>query len=262
MGNWQYLSFDEFRTGISRLKEEGIPLIVGVGALNTSEAEQRVRTAVDLRADALMLLPAITGLTAGEFQEHHFATLLLAAGNTPCIVYNNPNAYGFSMPTSMFHRLRATHPHLVAFKESGGKDALTAAAQDFSQDRDCELGVGLDTMVYHGVVNCGASFCIAGVANFLPRECLRLWELCEAGRTDADSRRLARELDEALMPLFELDADPRLVLWYKAAMTYRGHDGYVDHRPSYARLTEPQVGHLRRLLDDFDAWWKTWEGAE
>ena len=59
--------------------------------------------------------------------------------------------------------------------------------------------VGVDTQVFHGFVNCGACGAITGIGNVLPREVLRLVELCErAAKGDAEARRLALELESAL----------------------------------------------------------------
>ena len=61
--------------------------------------------------------------------------------------------------------------------------------------------VGVDTEVFHGFVNCGASGAITGIGNVFPHEVLRLVELCEgAAKGDVEARRLALELDSALDP--------------------------------------------------------------
>ena len=56
--------------------------------------------------------------------------------------------------------------------------------------------VGVDTQVFHEIVNCGASGAITGIGNVFPREVLRLVELCErAAKGDPEARRLALELE-------------------------------------------------------------------
>ena len=65
--------------------------------------------------------------------------------------------------------------------------------------------VGVDTQVFHGYVNCGAQGAITGIGNALPKVVLHLIELCKLAATgDFEARRLAQELESALMVPFDL----------------------------------------------------------
>jgi 4-hydroxy-tetrahydrodipicolinate synthase len=70
----------------------------------------------------------------------------------------------------------------VGFKEFGGADSLTYAAEHItSGDDDLALMVGVDTQVFHGFVNCGAVGAITGVGNALPEQVLRSSRTVSAG---------------------------------------------------------------------------------
>jgi dihydrodipicolinate synthase/N-acetylneuraminate lyase len=89
--------------------------------------------------------------------------------------------------------------------------------------------VGVDTNVYHGFVNCGATGAITGIGNALPREVLHLVDLCKkAAAGDAKARVQAKELEEALGVLSSFDEGPDLVLYYKHLMVLNGDDEYTS----------------------------------
>ncbi len=92
-------------------------------------------------------------------------------------------------------------------------------------------------------VNCGACGVITGIGNVLPREVLRLVELCErAAKGDAQARRLALELESALGPLSVFDEGVDLVLYFKRLMTLVGHDEYALQ---LERLRRPRARRRR-----------------
>ena len=83
----------------------------------------------------------------------------------PAVIYNSPY-YGFETKADLFFSLREKFSSLVGFKEFGGADSLSYAAENItSQDESLILMAGVDTQVYHGFVNCGATGAITGVGN-------------------------------------------------------------------------------------------------
>ena len=101
--------------------------------------------------------------------------------------------------------------------------------------------VGVDTQVFHGIVNCGASGVITGIGNVLPREVLRLVELCQrAAKGEPKARRLALELEGALAPLSVFDEGVDLVLYFKRLMTLQGHEEYALQLNAFDVLSPSQ----------------------
>ncbi|MCA9261564.1 MAG: dihydrodipicolinate synthase family protein, partial [Planctomycetales bacterium] len=161
-----------------------------------------------------------------------------------------------------FFRLRREYPNLIGFKEFGGADSLSYAAEHItSGDPHLTLMVGVDTQVYHGFVNCGAAGAITGVGNALPAEVLRLVELSQrAASGDPTARRLAAELDAALHVLSTFDEGPDLVLYYKQLMVLEGHAAYERQIYATDALSPSQKAHLHSQWSLFRGWWDAWPG--
>ncbi len=260
MGDWPLLTDAERMEGVARLCAAGVPVVVGTGAVNTSVAVAHARHAAEVGALGLMVIPRVLSrgpsITA---QKAHFEAILSAAPDLPAVIYNSPY-YGFATRADLFFALRAAHPNLVGFKEFGGFDDLRYAAENItSQDADVTLMIGVDTAVYHGFVNCGATGAITGIGNALPREVLHLVALCQrAAQGDAEARLRARELDEAMGVLSSFDEGPDLVLYYKHMMVMNGENAYRLHFNESDALSPAQQGYVERQYDLFRAWYKDW----
>ncbi|MFO1106007.1 MAG: dihydrodipicolinate synthase family protein [Amaricoccus sp.] len=260
MGDWPLLTDAQRMEGVERLVKAGIPVIVGTGAVNTASAVAHAAHAAKVGAAGLMVIPRV--LSRGNVivaQKAHFKAILAAAPALPAVIYNSPY-YGFATRADLFFALRAEHPNLIGFKEFGGNDDLSYAAEHItSQDPDVTLMIGVDTAVYHGYVNCGATGAITGIGCVLPREILHLGALCQAAaRGDATARRLAKELDDALLVLAKVDAGPDLVLYFKHMMVLKGNPEYALHFNETDVLAPSQRGFIESQLALFDAWYADW----
>jgi 1-pyrroline-4-hydroxy-2-carboxylate deaminase len=263
MGEWPLLDDDERKTGVRLLVEAGVPVIVGTGARNPRLAAAHAQHAREVGAAGLMVLPRV--LSRGNSpaaQEAHFSRVLAAAGDLPAVIYNSPH-YGFQTRADLFFALRRRFPNLVGFKEFGGADALSSAAEFItSGDPDLALMVGVDTQVVHGFVRCGAVGAITGIGNALPQPVLRLVALCRrAAGGDVEARRLALELDEALRVLATFDEGPDLVLHYKLLMVLEGHSAYELHLDADDELSVSQRAFTTAQWKLFRDWWAAWPGA-
>ena len=262
MGDWPLLDDRQRMLGTERLVAAGVPTIVGTGAQNPARAAALARHAGDAGADGLMVIPRVLSRgTSPAAQRAHFAGILAAAPDVPAVIYNSPY-YGFETRRDLFFDLRRDHPNLVGFKEFGGADSLSYAAEHItSGDPGLSLMVGVDTQVVHGFVNCGARGAITGVGNALPNEVLRLVALCEqAAAGDAESLCLARELDQSLAVLSRFDEGPDLVLYYKHLMVLEGNSEYRHHLNASDRLSATQQAFIETEWRRFRNWWACWPG--
>jgi 1-pyrroline-4-hydroxy-2-carboxylate deaminase len=243
--------------------ETGVPVVVGTGAQSPRRAAAHAAHARKVGAAGLMVIPRLMSRgTSPAAQRAHFAGVLKAGGNLPAVIYNSPY-YGFQTRADLFFDLRREHSNLVGFKEFGGAESLTYAAEHItSGDPSLSLMVGVDTQVFHGFVRCGAVGAITGVGNALPKPVLRLIELCEqAARGDGAARHLAEELDNALQVLSTFDEGPDLVLYYKQLMVLEGHEEYSWHFNETDRLSTSQRDFLESQWRQFKEWWNNWPGA-
>lgn len=264
MGDWPLLTDEQRMEGVARLVDAGLPVVVGTGAVNTRSAVAHAAHAARVGATGLMLIPRVLSRGSSlDAQRHHFKAILSAATDLPAVIYNS-QYYGFATRADLFFALRAEHPNLVGFKEFGGAGPLRYAAENItSQDPDVTLMIGVDTAVYHGFVNCGATGSITGIGNALPAEVLLLTDLClKAAQGDALARRRARELDDALGVLSSFDEGPDLVLFYKHLMVLNGDEEYRLHFNETDALSDAQRNYAEAQYALFRAWFADWTKRE
>jgi len=248
MGDWPLLTDAQRMEGVEHLVQAGYPVIVGTGAVNSAAAVAHAAHAQKVGAAGLMVIPRV--LSRGNSpvaQRHHFKAILSAAPDLPAVIYNSPY-YGFETKADLFLALRAEHPNLVGFKEFGGAEAMTYAAEHItSADESVILMAGVDTGVYHGYVKCGATGTITGIGNVLPTEILHFVALAKAAA--------AGDLD-ALLSSWDEGTD--LVLYYKHMMVLQGDPEYTLHFNPTDALTPSQRAWAETQLHQFRTWYAEW----
>lgn len=263
MGDWPLLTDSQRQEGVARLAQAGVPVVVGTGAQNPKIAAEHAAHAQKVGAAGLMVIPRVLSRgTSTSAQRSHFAGILSAAKNLPAVIYNSPY-YGFQTKADLFFDLHKQFPNLVGFKEFGGAESLSYAAEHITTGNpNLALMVGVDTQVFHGFVRCGAVGAITGVGNALPRQVLRLIDLCKkAAAGCVESRRLAQELDSALAVLSKYDEGPDLVLYYKHLMVLEGNPQYIHHFNTSDALSLSQKAFLEEQWKQFKSWWSQWPGS-
>lgn len=265
MGDWPLLTDEERMTGVKALVDAGIKTIVGTGAQNTRIAVTHATHARKIGAHGLMVIPRVLSRGHSPAAQHNHFTAILEAGGPglPAVIYNSPH-YGFETKADLFFKLNTQYPQLIGFKEFGGAAALTYAAEHITTgDNDLTLMVGVDTQAYHGFVNCGASGAITGVGTAMPKEILKMVDLCKrAAKGEATARRHAQELNEAMTVLCTFDEGTDLVLYYKRLMVLEGNENYQHQIYSDDKLSLSQQAHIDSQHTLFKNWWNSWEGKE
>ncbi len=262
MGDWPLLTDEQRRSGVERLVSAGIPVVVGTGAQSPARAAEHAAHAASVGAAGLMVIPRVLSRGASlAAQRDHFDGVLGAAPDLPSVIYNSPH-YGFETRADLFFQLRTDHPNLIGYKEFGGRDSLSYAAEHItSGSPDLDLLVGVDTQVVHGVVFCGALGVITGIGNVLPDAVLTLIRLARAAAGgDPTALRLALELEQALGPLSQFDEGTDLVLFYKHLAVLAGHPDYEHHVNPTDALTDSQRRYAAEQFDRFCRWWSNWDG--
>jgi len=260
MGDWPLLTDEQRQEGVYSLTNAGIPVIVGTGAQNTLKASLHSKHALENGAIGLMIIPRVLSRgSSPSAQKNHFESILEAGRGLPSVIYNSPY-YGFETKADLFFNLREKYPQLVGFKEFGGAAALSYAAENITEaQEELALVVGVDTQVFHGIVNCGAIGVITGIGNVIPEAVLKLYELStEASNGSAKSRQLALELNDALKVLSTFDEGPDLVLFYKYLLKLKGEDEYNFNFNESDKLSESQSTFAKKQFKLFNEWWKVW----
>ncbi len=224
---------------LARALPGAVPVVAAVGALRTAEAVDLARGATASGARGLLVLPPyVYRGDSREIREHFRA--VIRATDLPCMLYNNPGAYGVDVEPERILELVEEHPQLTGVKESSGDVRRVSAIRALLGER-VDVAVGLDDCVLEGVAS-GAVGWVAGLANALPEESRALFDAC----TGSDRRR-AHEIYRWFLPLLRLDTRPKFVQLIKAVGVELGR-GNDRVRPPRLPLTEEERERVRSLV--------------
>jgi 4-hydroxy-tetrahydrodipicolinate synthase len=216
-----------------------VPVCAGVSAPTAEQAAAYAGDAASVGADGVMLLPPL--LYRADLRELvEFFRAVARATELPLMVYNSPESSGYDVPPATLARLGEEVPAITAFKETSGDARRIAELIDRCPNAD--IMVGGDDWALEGLC-AGAAGWVSGVADVVPAECVRLWELCTSGDLTA-----ARELYADLLPLAHLDMTPKLVQYFKAALDELGLAG-GPCRPPRLPLTHDELRQVREAVE-------------
>lgn len=216
-----------------------VPVIAAVGSARTAEGVEIARSMARAGVHGLLVLPPY--VYRGDWRETRaHVGALLRATDLPCMVYNNPTAYGTDVLPEQILDLVEEHPTLTGVKESSGDVRRITAIRALVGER-VDVSVGLDDCLLEGVA-AGAVGWVSGLANAMPTEAATLFERLAAGAEGAVPE-YAR-----LLPLLRLDTRPKFVQFLKQLQAELGH-GNPRVRPPRLGLTDEEVAEVRRLLE-------------
>ncbi len=233
LGEGNTLSFQEkveiLRTCVSAL-DGRVPVMPGISALSTAEAVRLCKEAQGIGCSGLMALPPYVHNGAWHETKAHFGAIFEAT-DLPCMLYNNPIAYGVDVGPEKIAVLAQEHENLRAVKESSGDVRRVTAVKALVGDR-LAVFAGLDDMPFEACWS-GASGWIAGLVNALPKESVELFNLSRDGE-----RERAFELYRWFLPLLRMDTVPEFVQLIKLVQTEVGM-GTERVRPPRQLLPDP-----------------------
>jgi 4-hydroxy-tetrahydrodipicolinate synthase len=241
MGEAASLSVDERRAVVSMAVESAagrVPVYAGVSAPTPELATAYATDAKNVGADGLMSLPPQL-YRCDRHELLDFYARLGGETDLPLMVYNNPEASGVDLAPEMLAEIAAHVPSVRSFKECSGDARRIAALIALCPDHD--VLVGGDDWALEGFC-AGAAGWVSGVGVVLPRQCVKLWELCAAGELA-----VARQLNQELLPLARVDMTPKLVQYFKAALDELGIGG-GPCRPPRLPLRGEELSRLREAI--------------
>ncbi|HTC56618.1 MAG TPA: dihydrodipicolinate synthase family protein [Candidatus Sulfotelmatobacter sp.] len=244
LGEGAALSFaeklDVCRTCIGAVRGRG-PVVASISALTTSEAVALARATAELGCDGLMVLPPYV-YKGGWREVKAHAAAVFDATPLPCMLYNNPVAYGTDFLPEQIRELAEDHENLKAVKESS-TDVRRVSAIRALLDRRLEITVGVDDAVLEAI-GVGATGWVAGLANALPRESVDLFNYGMSGARDK-----AFDLYRWFLPLLRMDTVPHFVQLIKLVQTEVGM-GNPRVRPPRLELVDDELEQTRRVIHD------------
>jgi 4-hydroxy-tetrahydrodipicolinate synthase len=218
-----------------------VPVVAGVSGLSTAETVALAKMAQQAGCDGLMVLPPYVyrGDTR-EMMEH--VSAIFRATSLPCMLYNNPVAYGTDYTPEQIVALAEQHPNFLAVKESSADVRRVTAIRGLLGNR-LAIFVGVDDGILEAI-SAGATGWVAGLVNAFPEESVRLFDLAMAGHT-----REAFDLYRWFLPLLRLDTVPKFIQLIKLAEARAGV-GTATVRPPRLELVGEELASFSRLIDD------------
>ncbi len=202
-----------FEIGITRVNGRA-KVTAQTSALNMEEVIRRSRTAQDLGADALMILPPFFEGPRHDEGIFRFYEAIDRAVSTNIIGYNIPAATGIELTPALYTRLNAL-PNFNYIKDSSGdlgkQQALMACGGKILN--------GADPIAPFSFM-LGTAGTIWGCASIFPREAVQLFELIEAGKFKE-----GLALWQRMLPIVNYIWQNDYIPAAKAAARIMGYDG-------------------------------------
>ncbi|MCY4050346.1 MAG: dihydrodipicolinate synthase family protein [Gammaproteobacteria bacterium] len=190
------------------------PLVIGTGAMLTSESLALARGARELGADAVLL--ASPPYAVPTDRENAINALAIdKVANLPVMLYNYPGRTGTMMGEEFLDRVGESCNFCGIKESSGDINHLHILARDYPH---IQLGCGMDDQALEFFA-WGARFWVCGGSNFLPKEHIALYEACVLEGNFNKGRRIM----SALMPLMRtLELGGKFVQTIKYGVTLQG----------------------------------------
>jgi dihydrodipicolinate synthase/N-acetylneuraminate lyase len=197
-----------------------IAVYVGVSDSMTGRAIRLAQNAEKAGATGVMSLPPYFGSMTGAEVRRYFERMNEAT-SLPFVLYNNPGAVAnvaLSVPTIA----ELANDGLVSIVKDTQGDPARIHELKASVPEDVAVLYGEDYGAFEGIF-AGADGWTAGVANFMPGDCVSLWKLMQDGDYEA-----ARDVWSRIMQLIRMTSDkesygrgterPDYIQIYKAAL--------------------------------------------
>jgi 4-hydroxy-tetrahydrodipicolinate synthase len=216
-GEFAYLN-NEQRAAIVRATIEAaagrVPVVAGVASTTTADAVAQARFYAELGANGILaILESYFPLKDAQVEDYFRA--IADAVDVPVVLYTNPQFQPTDLSLDVIARL-SEHPRIRYIK-----DASTNTGRLLSIMNRCEdLKIfSASAHIPAAVMLIGGVGWMAGPACVVPRQSVRLYELCRAG-----SWPQAMALQRELWRINEIFARFNLAACIKAALQLQGYD--------------------------------------
>lgn len=216
-----------------------LPLVASIFGTSTAECVARAHTAYAAGCDGLMVAPP-QGYRGDWREVDAHLSAVLAATPLSCILYNHPDDCGTDLAPIEIAALAHRHVNLHAVKESSGDVRRITAIRQHLGDRVALLA-GVDDLIVESVAM-GATGWVASLANALPDEVLKLFDISMEGRPEE-----GRVIYDALLPLLRLDSAPKYVQLVKLVQAEVGR-GSARVRPPRLELDGAELDLATLLI--------------
>jgi 1-pyrroline-4-hydroxy-2-carboxylate deaminase len=217
------------------------PVVAAISALSTVEAVALAKAAEQAGCSGLMVLPPY--VYCGDWREMKaHLTAVFHATPLPCMLYNNPVAYGTDFLPAQIAELSQEFENFAAVKESSTDVRRVTAIRTLTGDR-LQVFVGVDDAVVEGVY-AGAVGWVAGLVNAFPAESVALFNLAISGKHEE-----AFALYRWFLPLLRMDTVPKFVQLIHQVQQETG-TGNSRVRPPRLQVTGVELEATRAIVTE------------
>jgi 4-hydroxy-tetrahydrodipicolinate synthase len=190
-----------------------VPVVAGVASTATADAVEQARRWQVLGADGILaILEAYFPLKDGQIEAYFRA--IADAVDIPVVIYTNPNFQRSDLTLDVIARL-STHPRIQYIKDASSNTGRLLSIMN----RSPQMKVfSASAHIPAAVMLIGGVGWMAGPACIVPRESVRLYDLCRAGRWPE-----AKALQRELWRINEAFARFNLAACIKAALQLQGY---------------------------------------
>src|SRR5664280_2151058 len=217
-----------------------VPVVAGVASTSTADAVAQAKQYQKLGADGILaILEAYFPLADAQVEAYFRA--IADAVDIPVVIYTNPNFQRSDLTLDVIARL-ATHPRIGYIK-----DASTNTGRLLSIMNRCGDGIKVFSASAHipaAVMLIGGVGWMAGPACIVPRQSVKLYELCRAGKWPQ-----AMTLQRELWRINEAFARFNLAACIKAGLRIQGY-AVGDPVPPQAALSLEERKVVEGILAD------------
>ena len=242
-GEFAYLSWEQRRRVVEVVLEANagrVPVVAGVAATTTAEAVRQAQAFAAMGADGILaILEAYFPLTEDGVVDYF--TAIAQASDRPVVLYTNPT----------FQRSDLTLPAIVRLAELPTVRYLKDASPNTGRLLSILNAVGDRMRVFSASAHIPAAVMLiggvgwmAGPACIIPRQSVRLYELCRAGEWDE-----ALALQRKLWRVNQVFAKYNLAACIKGALELQGFP-VGPPLPPQAPLSEAGRDEVRAVLDE------------
>ncbi|KAL3465310.1 hypothetical protein BJX64DRAFT_62794 [Aspergillus heterothallicus] len=171
------------RRALDSVGATSLPVIVGTGAPSTRETINLCKDAAASGGDYVLVLPPsyYKSLISSEALLDHFRAVA-EASPVPVLIYNFPGASsGLDLSSDDILAL-ASHPNIIGTKLTCGNTGKLARVAAQAGPSFLTFGGSCDFTLQTLIA--GGAGVIAGTANLIPRACVQIQELYNAGRVE------------------------------------------------------------------------------
>ncbi|MEO3473217.1 dihydrodipicolinate synthase family protein [Roseomonas sp. CAU 1739] len=215
-GEFAYLDAAQRRRIVEIVVDQArgrVPVVAGVAATTTADAVRQAQDYAAIGANGILaILEAYFPLS--EAGVVAYFTAIADATDLPVVLYTNPNFQRSDLSLSAIDTL-SRHPRIGLIKDASTNTGRLLSILNRTQGRMDVFAASAH--IPAAVMMIGGKGWMAGPACAIPRESVRLYELCRAGKWDA-----AMTLQRALWRVNELFAAHSLAACIKGALQIQG----------------------------------------